>query len=146
MLKTNVAIDTLTRGLLDGGCQFTVNVPGSRSQEIFLGLGGETISMNERVAYELAYGASLSGKRSVVTMKNVGMNASADPFLHSVINGVQAGLVVILSDDVDALSSPERQDSRSYFDLFGGLWLEPNSVQMAYDFARNSFHDIGFFY
>lgn len=140
MQKTNLAIDALNKGFLDGGSQFVVNVPGSRSQEVFFGLGGETISMNERVAYELAYGASLAGKRAVVTMKNVGMNASADPFLHSVINGVEAGLVVVLSDDVDALSSPERQDSRPYFDLFGGLWLEPNSIQMAYDFAYNSFY------
>jgi indolepyruvate ferredoxin oxidoreductase alpha subunit len=95
--------------------------------------------MNERVAYELAYGASLAGRRAVVTMKNVGLNACADAFLHSVINGVEAGLVLVLVDDVDALSSPERQDSRPYFELFGGLWFEPNSVQMAYDLARNSF-------
>lgn len=137
-MTNNQVIEALSKGLLDGGCKYTSNFPGFKSHEIFFSLGGKEISINERVAYEMAFGASLAGKRSVVSFKGSGMNFAADDYLHSVINGINAGLVCVLTDDIEAVSSPERQDSRPYFDLFGGLWLEPTSVQQAYDFGYDS--------
>lgn len=125
----------LADGLLDAGCEYTANVPGAKSQELFELLGGKQIALNERIAYETCYGASLAGVRSVLTMKNVGLNACLDPHVHATLNGTHAGLVIVLYDDVEVTSSPERQDSRPLNDLFPCLWLEPNSVEMAYEMA-----------
>lgn len=134
-MKQNKAIEALCSGLIDGGNQYATNFPGFNSHHIFNALGGKKISINEKVAFQLAYGASMAGKRSTVCFKGTGLNFAADDFLHSTINGVNAGVVVVLTDDEEAVSSPERQDSRPYFDIFGGLWLEPTSLQQAYEFG-----------
>ena len=134
------SITALSDGLIAGGVEFFSNFPGFFSHDIFKALGGDQISINERVAFETAYGASLAGRRSVVTMKNVGLNTCADPFLHSVISGINAGLVIIVTDDIDVVASQERQDSRHYFNFFGGLWFEPSSTQSAYDISRKAFY------
>ncbi len=138
-MANSSAISAVIAGLTDGGCVYSSNYPGSQSQEIFFGLGGKRISINERVAFEQAYGASLAGKRSVVTLKSVGLNVCADPFLHAMIAGVQGGMVIVVVDDTQAVASQERQDSRHFLEFFGGLWLEPSSVEMAYEMARESF-------
>ena len=135
----NKALAALEEGFLAGGVEFVSNFPGFYSHDIFSSLNGERISINERVAFEIAYGASLSGKRSLVSMKNVGLNACADPFLHSMISGVNAGLVIVVTDDVDVIASQERQDSRHYFDFFGGLWFEPKSTSSAYAITSSAF-------
>lgn len=135
----NNAINALVEGFKDGGCSFVSNYPGFKSHDIFFGLGGERISINERVAYEMAFGASLAGKRSLVAFKGTGFNFASDVILHSVIGGVNAGLVLVLTDDIEAVSSPERQDSRPYIDFYGGLWLEPTSIEQAYSVAHKSF-------
>ena len=133
------SIDAISQGLLDGGVESVYNYPGFFSHDIFKQLGGKMISLNERVAYAEAFGASLAGKRSVATFKNVGLNIASDAFLHSIIAGVRAGMVLVVTDDVSVWGSQESQDSRSYFDFFGGLWLEPASLQEAYDFGRDAF-------
>lgn len=138
-MNTLKPINAIVNGLLDGGCTYTTNVPGAKSQDIFYGLGGESISVNERIAYEMVYGASLAGKRAVITLKNTGLTAACEPFIHSVLSGINGGLVVVVVDDVEALSSPERQDSRSLYNFYGGLWLEPMSSQMAYDMSYEAF-------
>jgi TPP-dependent indolepyruvate ferredoxin oxidoreductase alpha subunit len=132
-------IDAIVNGLTDGGAEVAYNFPGFTSQDIFRGLGGERISLNERVAYAEAFGASLAGKRSVVSFKNVGLNIASDAYLHSVISGVRAGLVVVVTDDIAVWGSQESQDSRSYFDVLGGIWFEPTSLQDAYDISRQAF-------
>ncbi|MEW6214275.1 MAG: thiamine pyrophosphate-dependent enzyme [Nitrospirota bacterium] len=138
-MKDNIATKIICQGFKNGGVEYVSNFPGFHSHNIFSGLGGEQISINERVAYETAYGASLAGKRSLVAMKNVGLNVAADPFLHSIIAGVNAGLVVVITDDTKAVASQERQDSRHFFDFYGGLWFEPNSLESAYQIAKDSF-------
>lgn len=134
-----VGVDAVSQGLLDGGVATAFNYPGFFSHDIFEQLGGKAISLNERVAYAEAFGASLAGRRSVATFKNVGLNIASDAFLHSIIAGVRAGLVLVVTDDVSVWGSQESQDSRSYMDFFGGLWLEPTSLQEAYDFSRDAF-------
>lgn len=135
----NAAIRAIVQGLKDGGAKYATNYPGFKSSDIFLGLGGTQISSNEKVAYQMAYGACIAGVRSVVTMKGIGMNVAADDYMHSTLNGINAGLVVILTEDLDCVSSPEIHDSRPYIDFYGGLWFEPNSIQMAYDMAHSAF-------
>lgn len=134
-----IGVNTISQGLLDGGATAVYNYPGFFSHDIFEQLGGKIISLNERVAYAEAFGASLAGRRSVATFKNVGLNVASDAFLHSIIAGVRAGLVLVVTDDISVWGSQESQDSRSYMDFFGGLWLEPTSLQEAYDFSSNAF-------
>ncbi len=138
-MKINKAINALVQGLKDGGADFATNFPGFYSQDIFEALGGKDISINERVALENCYGASMAGVRSVVSFKSTGLNVASDVFFHSVLNGLEAGMVIVLTEDVECASSPERQDSRPFSDVYGGLWFEPSNLQEAYDFARESF-------
>lgn len=138
MKKVN-ALASLALGLLDGGGKIFTNFPGYMSHQLFSLLGGKTTSVNEKIAYEIAWGSSFGGKRSVVTFKNVGLNDAADPFLNSMIVGVNAGLVAVVFDDVFVEGSQSRQDSRQYFDFFKGLWFEPYSIQNAYDIAYGAF-------
>lgn len=134
-----MGIGSVVAGLQDGGVKSVYNFPGFHSHEIAEELGMLQISLNERAAYASAYGASLAGNRTVVTFKNVGMNVASDAFLHSIIGGVNAGLVVVVTDDITVVGSQESQDSRHYFDFYGGFWYEPESAQDAYDFCRGAF-------
>lgn len=138
MTNTN-SLTALSNGFKDAGCDYVTNYPGFESHKLFSLLGGTTISINEKIAYEMAFGASLSGKNAVVTMKNVGLNVAADSYLHSLISGVGGGLVLVVTDDVEVVGSQERFDSRHYFDFYGGLWFEPNSMNQAYSIAYQSF-------
>ena len=89
------AIEVLSQGLLDGGCSYATNFPGTYSQDVFSLLGGKQININEKVSYEMAFGASLAGKRAVCSLKNVGLSVAADSFLNSIITGVNAGIILI---------------------------------------------------
>lgn len=132
-------IDALADGLKDGGGKVFTNFPGYLSHKLFARLGESQTSINEKTAYEIAWGASYAGKRSAVMFKNVGLNDAADPFLNSMLVGVNAGLVLVVFDDVYVEGSQSRQDSRHYLDFFGGLWFEPYSIQNAYDIAYEAF-------
>ena len=132
-------LEALIAGLSHGGCNFVTNYPGTHSQEIFFGLGGDAISANEKVAFERAYGASLAGRRSLVSMKNVGLNTCSDSYFHSLITGVNGGFVVVVTDDTKVLGSQEREDSRHFIDFFGGLWLEPATFENAYKMGYEAF-------
>ncbi|WP_373839268.1 thiamine pyrophosphate-dependent enzyme [Methanospirillum sp.] len=70
--------------------------------------------INEKVALEYALGDSLSGKRSCVIVKHVGMNVLADPLVHATSQGLRAGVVIIAGDDPNAFGSQTVQDSRLY--------------------------------
>ncbi len=132
-------IEALALGLLDGGCEIVTNYPGFRSNELSDCLGCRITSVDEKNAFAVAWGASLAGKRSVVTMKNVGLNDAADAFLNAMMLGVNGGLVLVVFDDLDLDHSQIRLDSRHYFDFFGGLWLEPSCASRAYEFGYRAF-------
>lgn len=129
----------LKEGFKDAGIKFISNYPGFYSHKLFEALEGKIISLNERVAYAEAFGASLSGLRTVVTFKNVGLSMASDAYLHSLLSGVNAGLVMVVTDDTEVWGSQERQDSRPFLDFHGGLWFEPTTIQQAYDYAYMSF-------
>lgn len=132
-------LNALAEGLQDGGLEFITNFPGYMSHKLFELCGGEVPSVNEKIAYELAWGSAIGGKRSATTFKNVGLNDAADPFINSMLLNINAGLVLIVFDDTDVEGSQCRLDSRHYFDFYGGLWFEPHSIQSAYDIAYKSF-------
>lgn len=138
-MKNISGLESIAYGLVDGGGQVFTNFPGYQSHKLFSLLGGKQTSTNEKVAYEIAWGSSLAGKRSAVMFKNVGLNDAADPFLNSMLVGVNAGLVLVVFDDMFVEGSQSRQDSRHYFDFYKGLWFEPYSIQNAYEVAYKSF-------
>jgi indolepyruvate ferredoxin oxidoreductase alpha subunit len=94
---------------------------------------------NEKTAYETALGVSFAGKRSLVSMKHVGLNVAADPFLNSAIVSVNGGLVVAVADDPGMHSSQNEQDTRVYADFARTLCLEPADQQETYDMTREAF-------
>jgi indolepyruvate ferredoxin oxidoreductase, alpha subunit len=96
-------------------------------------------SVNEKVALEVAIGASWSGARSAATMKHVGLNVAADPFMTLAYLGVGAGLVVISADDPYCHSSQNEQDSRRYAQFAAIPCLDPADPQEAKDMARFGF-------
>jgi indolepyruvate ferredoxin oxidoreductase alpha subunit len=94
---------------------------------------------NEKTAYEAALGVSFAGKRSLVSMKHVGLNVAADPFVNSAIVSVNGGLVVAVADDPGMHSSQNEQDTRFFADFARTLCLEPADQQQAYDMTRAAF-------
>jgi len=96
-------------------------------------------SVNEKVAYEEALGVSFAGKRALVSMKHVGLNVAADPFMNSAITGTNGGLVLAVADDPSMHSSQNEQDSRYYAQFAQIFCFEPSNHQEAYDMTRRAF-------
>jgi indolepyruvate ferredoxin oxidoreductase alpha subunit len=96
-------------------------------------------SVNEKVAYEEALGASFAGKRALVSFKHVGLNVAADPFINSAVTGANGGLVVVSADDPGMHSSQNEQDSRFYAQFAQIVCYEPSDHQECYDMAREAF-------
>ncbi|RLE78815.1 MAG: indolepyruvate ferredoxin oxidoreductase subunit alpha, partial [Thermoprotei archaeon] len=119
--------EAIARGIIEAGVGVLSTYPGTPSSEIAdtisavakeAGLYME-YSTNEIVALEVAAGAAMSGVRSVVCMKHVGLNVAADAFMTLAYTGVRAGMVVISADDPNAYSSQNEQDNRFYALLAG---------------------------
>ena len=94
---------------------------------------------NEKTAMEAALGASFAGKRVLVTMKHVGLNVAADPFINSALLEIHGGLVVAVADDPGMHSSQGEQDSRFYSFFAMTPCLEPRNQQEAYDLCLEAF-------
>lgn len=94
---------------------------------------------NEKTAYESALGASFVGKRTLITMKHVGLNVAADSFMNSSLVGINGGLVLIVADDPSMHSSQGEQDSRFYADFAMVPCFEPATQQEAYEMAFDAF-------
>ena len=141
----NVAI---AKGLLEAGVGLVAGYPGTPSSEIIeavVDLRGDhplhvEWSVNEKVAMEVAIGASWTGARSAVTMKHVGLNVAADPFMTLAYLGVGAGLVVISADDPFCHSSQNEQDSRRYAQFASLPCLDPADPQEAREMTLYAFH------
>ena len=137
----------IARGLLEAGMGLAAGYPGTPSSEIIETLvdlrGARPMhvewSVNEKVALEVAAGASWTGTRSVATMKHVGLNVAADPFMTLAYLGVGAGLLVICADDPFCHSSQNEQDSRRYAQFASIPCLDPSDPQEAKDMAIYGF-------
>lgn len=133
----------IAKGLLEAGIGLAAGYPGTPSSEIIEGLvelkGDLPLhiewSVNEKVALEVAAGASWTGCRSVATMKHVGLNVAADPFMTLAYLGVGAGLLVICADDPFCHSSQNEQDSRRFAQFASIPCLDPADPQEARDMA-----------
>ncbi|MGK7311722.1 MAG: FAD-dependent oxidoreductase [Candidatus Longimicrobiales bacterium M2_2A_002] len=111
--------EAIARGAWEAGVRVGAGYPGTPSTEILEALSKlEDVdtewSPNEKVALEVAVGASLGGARSLATMKHVGVNVAADPLFSVAYMGVSGGLVVITADDPGMHSSQNEQDNRLF--------------------------------
>lgn len=141
--------EALAQGTLDGGLSGAFGYPGTPSTEIIEYIQENNDadkrdvrrewSANEKTALETALGMSYAGKRAIVTMKHVGLNVAADPFMNSAVTGVHGGLLVAVADDPSMHSSQNEQDSRFYGKFAKIPVLEPSNQQEAYDMGRTGF-------
>ena len=142
--------EAIALGAINAGLSGAYGYPGTPSTEIMEYIQANRVasdrnihrhwSANEKTAYEEALGMSYAGKRSIVTMKHVGLNASADAFVNSGMTGANGGMLVIVADDPSMHSSQNEQDSRFYGDFAFIPVLEPSDQQEAYDMAGYGFN------
>ena len=129
--------EAIARGAYEAGVTVATGYPGTPSTEIL-----ETLarfkddvycewSPNEKVAFEVAAGASLSGARAIVTMKHVGLNVAADPLMTLAYTGTVGGLVAVVADDPGMHSSQNEQDTRHFARFAKVPMLEPSDSREA---------------
>lgn len=143
LLMGNQAI---AMGAIRAGVGVVTGYPGTPSTEIL-----ETIaksnpgniyvewSVNEKAALEVAAGAAYTGTRSMVTMKQVGLNVASDPLMSLAYIGVKGGMVIVVADDPGPISSQTEQDTR-HFGIFSKLPVfDPSSPEEAYLMIGDAF-------
>lgn len=131
----------LARGLYEAGCSIVSSYPGTPSTEVTEEVAKydeiyAEWAPNEKVAMEVAFGASLAGKRSFCGMKHVGLNVAADPLYTCSYTGVNAGLLICVADDPGMHSSQNEQDSRHHAIAAKVPMVEPADSQEACDFTK----------
>jgi len=144
MKKVLSGNEAIARGAFEGGVRFASAYPGTPSTEILENVAKykEITSQwapNEKVALEVAVGASLGGGRVLVAMKHVGVNVAADPLFSLSYMGVNGGLVIVTADDPGMHSSQNEQDNRWYARAAKIPMLEPSNSQEAKDFTIMAF-------
>lgn len=144
MKKLLIGNEAVAAGLHDGGLGIVSSYPGTPSTEIteFLANYDDIHSEwapNEKVACEVAFGASLAGARSACAMKHVGLNVAADPLFTLSYTGVNGGMVICVADDPAMHSSQNEQDSRHYAIASKVPMLEPADSNEAYLYAKTAF-------
>jgi indolepyruvate ferredoxin oxidoreductase, alpha subunit len=134
--------EAIARGAFEAGVKVAAAYPGTPSTEILETIAQEykdiyaEWSPNEKVALEVAYGASMAGARTIVCMKHVGVNVAADPFMTLSYVGVNGGLVLVTCDDPELYSSQNEQDNRNYAKFAKVPMFEPSDSQEAKDFVK----------
>ena len=134
----------IARGLYEAGCSVVSSYPGTPSTEITEEAAAyEEMycewAPNEKVALEVAHGATLGGVRAACAMKHVGLNVAADPLFTISYQGLNAGLVVFVADDPGMHSSQNEQDSRHYAIAAKVPMLEPSDSEEARVFTKRAF-------
>lgn len=138
--------EAIALGAIKAGVNVVTGYPGTPSTEVL-----ETIahnnngdiyvewSVNEKAAMEVAAGAAYSGARTLVTMKQVGLNVASDPLMSLAYIGVKGGMVILVADDPGPFSSQTEQDTR-HFARFSNLpVLDPSSPEEAYEMIQYAF-------
>ncbi len=144
MKKLLLGNEAFARGAYEAGVSVATAYPGTPSTEIteniakYDGIYAEW-SPNEKVAMEVAIGASIAGARALCCMKHVGLNVAADPLFTASYTGVNGGLVVIVADDPGMHSSQNEQDSRFYARSAHVPMLEPSDSMEAKEFIKLAF-------
>ena len=136
--------EAIALGAFEAGVKVGAGYPGTPSTEILENLtrypGVYTEwSVNEKVALELGVGSAISGARTIVTMKHVGLNVASDPLFTASYIGVKAGLLVVCADDPDMHSSQNEQDNRNYAFAAKVPMVEPSDSQEAKEFTKRAY-------
>jgi len=144
MKKLMLGNEAIARGLYEAGVKVVSSYPGTPSTEIteFAAKYDEIYcewAPNEKVATEVAFGASLRGVRSACAMKHVGLNVAADPLFTLSYTGVTGGMVLFVADDPAMHSSQNEQDSRHYAIAAKVPMLEPADSVEAKDFVKEAY-------
>lgn len=139
--KIMLGNEAYARGAWEAGVKVSAAYPGTPSTEISENLAKYSEvyaewSPNEKVAAEVAIGASISGVRALASMKHVGLNVAADPLYTAAYTGVGGGLVLIVADDPGMYSSQNEQDTRMIGRAANVPVLEPSDSQEAKDFVK----------
>lgn len=137
--------EAIARGAYQAGVRVCSAYPGTPSTEIFEALPKYRNFLycewapNEKVAAEVAYGAAISGVRSLCAMKHVGLNVAADPVFTAAYNGVSGGFVIVTADDPSMHSSQNEQDNRYYAKAARIALVEPSDSQECVDFLAEAY-------
>ncbi len=142
--KLMLGTSAIAQGAIEAGISYAASYPGTPATQILEHLAQNSSvkcewSINEKVAYEVAYGVSLTGRRALCSMKHVGLNVASDPFMTSAYLGVRGGFVLAIGDDPGAYSSQNEQDSRFYASFAKIPCLEPSDGQEAKDMTKLAF-------
>jgi len=147
VLKLLMGNEAIAHGAVEAGVQVVAAYPGTPSSEILGTLAGMAganefyaeWSVNEKVALEIAAGASYAGARALAAMKQVGLNVASDPLMSLAYIGVKGGLVVVVADDPGPHSSQNEQDTRKFAQFAKLPVLDPASPQEAMEMTRWAF-------
>lgn len=136
--------EAVARGLWEAGVNVVSSYPGTPSTEIteFVSKYDDIYSEwapNEKVAFEVAFGAATGGARSFCAMKHVGLNVAADPLYTASYIGVNGGMVCAVADDPGMHSSQNEQDSRHHAIASKTPMLEPSDSAECCNFAKLAF-------
>jgi indolepyruvate ferredoxin oxidoreductase, alpha subunit len=140
--------EAIARGAIEAGLQVYAAYPGTPSSEISetlinsgkeMGFYGEW-SVNEKVAFEVAFGASTTGVRSMTSCKHVGLNVAHDTLMSATYMGARGGMVLVDADDPGLWSSQNEQDNRFIAEQAYLPVLEPSSPQEAKDMMVDAFN------
>ncbi|MDD4202158.1 MAG: thiamine pyrophosphate-dependent enzyme [Candidatus Omnitrophica bacterium] len=136
--------EALARGAYEAGVNVAAGYPGTPSSEIleYIKRFDEVDaqwSVNEKVAFEVAYGASIGGARSLYVSKHVGINVAMDPLMVSAYTGISAGFVIVTCDDPGVHSSQNEQDNRRIASFAKMPLIEPSSPFEAKELIKKAF-------
>ncbi|GHU87934.1 indolepyruvate ferredoxin oxidoreductase subunit alpha [Spirochaetia bacterium] len=152
-VKLLMGNEAIALGAIRAGVRVVSGYPGTPSTEILETIAKEKAagvlmpashiyiewSVNEKAALELAAGAAMSGARSLVTMKQVGLNVASDPLMSLNYVGVKGGLVVVVADDPGPISSQTEQDTRRFGAFAKLMVFDPASPIEAYTMIADAF-------
>ncbi|MCC7413986.1 MAG: indolepyruvate ferredoxin oxidoreductase subunit alpha [Gammaproteobacteria bacterium] len=145
-LRSLTGNEAIARGAWEAGVRVAAAYPGTPSTEILESLARYPAddlhaqwSTNEKVALDVAIGASFAGRRALAAMKHVGLNVAADALMSQTYIGVNAGLVLVVCDDPGIHSSQNEQDTRLFAQLACVPVLEPADAQEALHYTRLAF-------
>jgi indolepyruvate ferredoxin oxidoreductase alpha subunit len=145
MKKVMTGNEAFARGAFEAGVKVAAAYPGTPSTEILETIAREykeiyaEWSPNEKVALEVAIGASFAGARAMASMKHVGVNVAADPLMTLSYVGVNGGLVLVTCDDPELYSSQNEQDNRNYAKFAKVPMFEPSDSQEAKDLIKQAY-------
>ena len=138
--------EAIALGAIRAGVRMAAGYPGTPSTEILETIakhndGGIHVewSVNEKAAMEVGAGAAYAGARTLVTMKQVGLNVASDPLMSLAYMGIKGGMVIVSADDPGPISSQTEQDTRTFAQFSKLPVFDPSSPEEAYELIGEAF-------